>query len=81
MDNLFSGLTPKTVLEVYVGMQLYSALIQSLPTPEETGGIWYRAVYNFLSILGNDFKSFSKAIPQFKALSAAPAEKGIQTNG
>jgi hypothetical protein len=50
--------TTETVILVYVAFQVYSALVQSLPTPQEFGGIWYKALYNFLSIIGADFKSF-----------------------
>lgn len=49
-------------LEMYIALQLYSALVQSLPAPpadpKTVGGITYKSVYNFLSIVGTDFKSF-----------------------
>lgn len=44
---------------MYIAQQLFSAIVQSLPNPSEYGGIWYKAFYNFLSILAVDFKSFA----------------------
>ena len=61
----FPHLTPvESATAMYIGMQIYNALVQSLPNPDSlpnpnsTGGIVYRTFYNFLSIIGNDFKSF-----------------------
>jgi hypothetical protein len=34
----------------YVAFQLCSAAVQSLPSPSEYGGVWYKAAYNFFSI-------------------------------
>ena len=54
----------ESAVAMYIGLQVYNAIVQSLPSPESlpnpnsTGGIWYRSFYNFLSIIGNDFKSF-----------------------
>lgn len=52
--------TARDIAEMYIVFQVYSALIQSLPSPTDwpKGGIWYKAIYNFLSILAADFKSF-----------------------
>lgn len=63
--------TAETILLVYVAYQLFSALIQSLPTPAEFGGVWYKAFYNFLSILIGDFKSFISKNPAFAAVSSS----------
>lgn len=64
----FPQLTPgESAVAMYIALQVYNAIVQSLPNPDSlpnpnsTGGIWYRAVYNFLSIIGNDFKSFVQA--------------------
>ena len=48
------------VVGCYIIFQTASALVQSLPTPDEwpQGGIWYKSFRNFLSILIADFKSF-----------------------
>lgn len=50
--------TAQTALLAYVAYQLISAAVQSLPAPAEYGGIWYKAFYNFASLLVGDFKSY-----------------------
>lgn len=50
--------TTETVVLVYVAYQLLSAAVQSLPTPAEFGGVWYKVFYNFASIIIGDFKSY-----------------------
>jgi hypothetical protein len=78
-------------LEMYIALQLYSALVQSLPAPpadpKTVGGITYKSVYNFLSIVGTDFKSFmaSKTAAGTAAgsdtISPSISERSIQTSG
>ena len=63
--------TTETIILVYVAFQLYSAAVQSLPSPTEFGGVWYKAFYNFLSIIGADFKSFVTKNPSFSALTTS----------
>ena len=70
MPSFLTSPTTETVVIVYVALQLYSALIQSLPTPQEFGGIWYKSLYNFLSILGADFKSFAAKYPTLSTTSS-----------
>lgn len=52
------------ILIVHVLEGVYSAAIQSLPSPDIYGGIWYRAFYNFLTVIAADFKSFNSTLPQ-----------------
>ena len=81
MNSVFTFMTSPTTQDViltYLALQLYSALVQSLPTPQEYGGIWYRSVYNFLSILGNDFKSFiASKIPDTAAVTVQNGTKSV----
>lgn len=53
----------------YLTYQFVSAAVQSLPHPDTFGGIWYRAFYNFCSILIADYKSY-KSTGNIKALPA-----------
>ena len=71
MNFLDSGATTQHVMAAYIAFQLYSAIVQSLPTPEDfpQGGIWYKALYNFLTVLAADFKAISTKIPSTKGTS------------
>lgn len=71
--------TTETVILVYVALQVYSALVQSLPSPTEYGGVWYKAFYNFLSILGADFKSFVSKYQSTSTTTATLQPSGIIT--
>jgi len=74
---------PKSLMEMYFALMIYSALIQSLPTPAELGGnVWYRAFYNFFSVLGTDFKSFVKPPGQAQVqLTATSSNTTVQPSG
>ena len=66
--NIIQNPTVQIGLVIYVGLMIASAVVQSLPTPAEIPGVWYKAFYNFLSILVTDFKSFAAkypVVPQF----------------
>lgn len=75
----------ESAVAMYIGLQVYNAIVQSLPSPESlpnpnsTGGIWYRSFYNFLSIIGNDFKSFyaSKTGASVQSSNAASTSAGV----
>ena len=71
--NILTNPTTEVIVEVYIAYQVFSALVQSLPQPAEIGGIWYKSIYNFLSILAADFKSFTKSLPAPPFISAAQA--------
>ena len=82
----FPHLTPvESATAMYIGMQIYNALVQSLPNPDSlpnpnsTGGIVYRTVYNFLSIIGNDFKSFYASRSGAASLQASGSTQLAQT--
>ena len=65
MFSFLANPTATTVLEVYITFQVYSAAVQSLPNPSTFGGVWYKALYGFLSVLAADFKSYAGTIPGF----------------
>lgn len=71
--NILTNPTTEVIVEVYIAYQVFSAVVQSLPQPAEIGGIWYKSIYNFLSILAADFKSFTKSLPAPPFISAAQA--------
>jgi hypothetical protein len=77
----FSNLPVKTILEVYIALQISTALVQSLPTPTEVGGIWYRSIYNFLCIIVADFKSFTAKLPLPTGTPGASSSQPDQTKG
>ena len=77
--NFLTNPTTQTVLEVYIAFYIFSALVQSLPDPSAVGGIWYKAFYNFLTIIASDFKSFIKTIPTTSTTSTTAAT--IQPSG
>lgn len=68
--------TAETILLVYVAFYIISAAVQSIPNPSVFGGVWYAALYNFLTILIADFKSFASKSPTFSALSTSTATSG-----
>ena len=51
------------LLILYVINQVASALIQSLPLPQEGGNQFYAFFYKFLTLLVGDFKSFMSKLP------------------
>ena len=63
MFSFLSNPSTTTVLEVVVVYIIFSAAVQSLPHPSSYGGVWYKAVYSFLTILSSDFKSFASTLP------------------
>ena len=63
MIPALSNPSTTTILEVVVAYIIFSAAVQSLPNPSSYGGVWYKAVYSFLSILSADFKSFADTLP------------------
>lgn len=73
--------TTQTVLEAYIAFQLYSALVQSLPPPSTYGGVWYRAVYNFLTILAADFKSYISSKVPSSSQSTSETLTQVQPSG
>lgn len=83
--NFLSNATTQHVMAAYIAFQLYSAIIQSLPAPDTypQGGIWYKAFYNFLSVLAADFKSIQTKLPGFTesstVLTQSPAGASVTT--
>jgi len=63
MYNFLASPTAEHMLMMYIILLVASALVQSLPSPVEYGGVWYKALYNFLSAIVLDFKSFIKNPP------------------
>lgn len=84
MDFLSSA-TAQHVMMAYIAFQLYSAVISSLPAPESypQGGIWYKSLYNFLTVLAADFKSMATKDPRFTGsstiLTQGPASSSVTT--
>lgn len=68
--------TAETIVLVYVAFYIISAAVQSIPNPSVFGGVWYAALYNFLTILIADFKSFASKSSTFSALSTTTATSG-----
>ena len=62
--SLLTNPTTEVIMEVWIGNALLSALVQSLPQPGkgegQVNGIIYNSIYNFLTILILDFKSFTQ---------------------
>jgi hypothetical protein len=67
MVSFLTSPTFTTGVEVYLALMLYSALVQNLPNPSTYGGVWYKAIYGFLSVLASDFKSFATSLPSSTA--------------
>jgi hypothetical protein len=63
MLSFLTSPTFTTGVEVYLALMLYSAFVQNLPNPSTYGGVWYKAIYGFLSVLASDFKSFAASLP------------------
>ena len=61
--NFFSTDGTQHLIVAYLGYQILSALVQSLPTPGEIKGVWYKAFYNFSTVIVGDFKSFVPKLP------------------
>ena len=74
MGNFLQSATTEHVLAAYVAFQLYSAVVSSLPTPDEIKGVWYKALYNFLTILAADFKSLATKLPVSSFVAASTSE-------
>lgn len=67
-------------VELYVAYQVVSALVQSLPTPAEITSVWYKAFYNFCTIVVGDFKSFVK-VPTFAKTTSSSAVTTVLPSG
>jgi hypothetical protein len=57
------NLDPKQVMEIYIALGIYSALVQSLIPPDTSSAKWYIVLYKFMSLVGQDFKSFTNSVP------------------
>ncbi len=73
MLSFLSSPTTTTILEVVVTYTIFSAAVQSLPSPSSYGGVWYKAIYGFLTILSADFKSFADTLPTSSSSTGASA--------
>lgn len=63
MLSFLTSPTASTIMAVYIVLAIFSAAVQNLPSPSSYGGVWYKAVYGFLSVLASDFKSFAASLP------------------
>ena len=72
--------TAQTVETTWICMLVASAFVQSLPTPAEIPGVWYKALYNFLNVIVQDLKSFVKT-PTFATTTSRCAVTTVLPSG